>query len=113
MLPTSRAADGRRGRGGSGRGPAGGSRASSAPDGQPTRHPAGNRATAARPARHTGPVPEPELSEQDYLRQIELLALDVVAAARGEGRIGYDADPPGATALQRAVDALAGRLRHQ
>ncbi|MFF5290094.1 hypothetical protein [Paractinoplanes globisporus] len=58
-------------------------------------------------------MPEPELSEQDYLRQIELLALDVVDAARGEGRIGNDADPPGETALQRAVNALACRLRHQ
>jgi len=45
-------------------------------------------------------VAEPELSEQDYLRQIELLALDVVNATPGE-------------ALDHALTELGHALRHQ
>jgi hypothetical protein len=58
-------------------------------------------------------VPEPELSEQDYLRQIELLARDVIGAALDEGWLSYQPSPADATALQRAVDELARNLRHQ
>lgn len=47
---------------------------------------------------------DPEPGEQDYLRQIELLARDVVHAAQ---------DPASATALQEAVDDLARTLRHR
>lgn len=43
---------------------------------------------------------EPELSEHDYLRQIELLALEVVTASRR------------ATGPQQAIDELARQLRH-
>ena len=44
-------------------------------------------------------VPEPEPSEQDYLRQIELLARDVVDAAPGEAstkasKAGWGRRPP-------------------
>ena len=45
---------------------------------------------------HTVLVLEPGLNEHDYLRQIELLALDVVAAAREEGWLTYGDDPAGA-----------------
>jgi hypothetical protein len=57
-------------------------------------------------------VLEPELTEHDYLRQIELLALDVVAAARDEGWQNDDDDPPDATRMQRSVSELARNLRH-
>ncbi|WP_412736337.1 hypothetical protein [Krasilnikovia sp. MM14-A1259] len=55
---------------------------------------------------------EPELNEHDYLQQIELLARDVVRAAKDEGWVSYDADPAEASALQRAVNEVARRLRH-
>jgi hypothetical protein len=57
-------------------------------------------------------VLEPDLNEQDYLRQIELLALDVVDAAREEGWQAYRADPADATGMQRSVNKLARTLRH-
>ncbi|GIE92105.1 hypothetical protein [Actinoplanes regularis] len=58
-------------------------------------------------------MPEPELNEQDYLRQIELLARDVVAAAQKEGWQTYGTDPADATAMQRSVNELARLLRHR
>ncbi len=57
-------------------------------------------------------VAEPELNVHDYLRQIELLARDVVAAAQDEGWQTYGDNPTGATPLQRAVNDLARILRH-
>ncbi|GAA2349410.1 hypothetical protein [Dactylosporangium salmoneum] len=57
-------------------------------------------------------MPEPDLSEQEYLRQIELLAIDVVDQARGEGWLSYQPDPDQATPLQRAVNELARQVRH-
>lgn len=56
-------------------------------------------------------VLEPELTENDYLRQLELLAGDVADAAAAEGWLSYRPDPPEATALQRAVNELARTLR--
>jgi hypothetical protein len=61
---------------------------------------------------HTVLVLRPELNEHDYLRQIELLALDVVAAAREEGWQTYGDDPADATRVQRSVNELARVLRH-
>jgi hypothetical protein len=58
-------------------------------------------------------VPVPELGEQDYLRQVELLAREVVAAAHDEGWLTYAQDPVEAGALQRVVNELARTLRHQ
>lgn len=55
---------------------------------------------------------EPELDERDYLRQVELLALDVVARARDEGWQTYGDDPAEATGLQKTVNELARVLRH-
>jgi hypothetical protein len=55
---------------------------------------------------------EPELDVRDYLRQIELLALDVVAAAQDEGSLTYGGEPADATPLQRSVNELARTLRH-
>jgi hypothetical protein len=57
-------------------------------------------------------VLEPELSERDYLRQIDLLARDEVGAAQDEGTLTYGPDPREATGLQRAVNELARALRH-
>jgi hypothetical protein len=54
----------------------------------------------------------PEPSEQDYLRQIELLARDVVDAAGGEGWQIYEPDPADATPLQRAINELARTIQH-
>ncbi|MBU2666003.1 hypothetical protein KOI35_21045 [Actinoplanes bogorensis] len=48
----------------------------------------------------------------DYLRQIELLAKDVVGAAGDEGWLSHQVDPSEATPLQRAVNELARKLRH-
>ncbi|MEU8661144.1 hypothetical protein, partial [Actinoplanes philippinensis] len=61
---------------------------------------------------HTVVVLEPGLNAHDYLRQVELLALDVVAAAREEGWLTYGDDPAEATPLQRSVNELARILRH-
>ncbi|MER7403074.1 hypothetical protein ABT373_11445 [Streptomyces sp. NPDC000070] len=57
-------------------------------------------------------MPRPELSELDYLREIERLARAVTAAASAEGHLSYAPDPEGATPLQRAVNALAREIRH-
>lgn len=57
-------------------------------------------------------MPRPELNEYDYLRQIELLATDVVNHAQQEGWLSYHPDPADATAVQRAVNELARQLRH-
>ncbi|MFI5796020.1 hypothetical protein [Streptomyces sp. NPDC051677] len=54
----------------------------------------------------------PELSELDYLREIERLAKAVTTAASAEGRLSYEPDPEDATPLQRAVNALAREIRH-
>jgi hypothetical protein len=61
---------------------------------------------------HTVPVLEPDLDVHDYLRQIELLAMDVVAAAQDEGWQTCGGNPADATPLQRAVNELARTLRH-
>jgi len=58
-------------------------------------------------------VLEVELSDQDYLRQVELLARDVVHAALDDGSLTYGADPDDASALQRAVHQLARHLRRE
>ena len=58
-------------------------------------------------------VREPELNEQEYLRQVELLALGVVAAAQEEGWQTCREDPADATILQRSVNELARVLRHR
>jgi hypothetical protein len=57
-------------------------------------------------------VLEPELSEDDHLRQVDLLARDVADAANDEGWLSYAPDPGDATPLQRAVNELARALRH-
>ncbi|MFI7014195.1 hypothetical protein [Streptomyces sp. NPDC050164] len=57
-------------------------------------------------------MPRPELSELDYLREIERLARAVTAAASAEGHLSYAPDPDDATPLQRAVNALAREIRH-
>ncbi|WP_433361445.1 hypothetical protein ACQPZX_28490 [Actinoplanes sp. CA-142083] len=56
---------------------------------------------------------EPELGEHDYLRQIELLARDVVDAAYEEGWLSYEADPEDAGVVRRAVNELGRMLRHR
>ncbi|OJF11703.1 hypothetical protein EDD30_5958 [Couchioplanes caeruleus] len=61
---------------------------------------------------HTVQVLEPELTEHDYLRQIELLARDVVHAAQEEGWQTYGPNPANATQMHRAVNELARALRH-
>jgi hypothetical protein len=62
-------------------------------------------------ARHNVRV-ESELDEQDYLRQIELLARDVVRVAGDEGWQTYGPDPADATPLHRAVNELARALQY-
>ncbi|WP_326783120.1 hypothetical protein [Streptomyces sp. NBC_00151] len=57
-------------------------------------------------------VPRPDLTEQEYLREVERLANEVVAAAIGEEWLSYAPDPSDATPLQRAVNALARAMRH-
>jgi hypothetical protein len=57
-------------------------------------------------------VPRPRLSEYEYLRQLELLATDIVNHAQHEGWLSYLPDPADATAVQRAVNELARQLRH-
>ncbi|GIF22749.1 hypothetical protein BJ973_000892 [Actinoplanes tereljensis] len=56
---------------------------------------------------------EPEPTEADYLRQLELVARDVVHAAHDEGWLSYAPDPADATPLQRAVNELARHIRRQ
>jgi len=53
-----------------------------------------------------------DLRLEEYLRQVELLAIDVVERAAAEGWLSYRAEPEGATPLQRAVNELARHLRH-
>ena len=50
--------------------------------------------------------------EVDYLRQVELLALDVVDRAHDDGTLTYGPDRANETPLQAAVRALADGLRH-
>ncbi|MET9063014.1 hypothetical protein ABZX99_35010 [Streptomyces antibioticus] len=57
-------------------------------------------------------MPRPELTEPDYLRELERLARAVTAAAAAEGTLTHGPDPIGATALHRAVNALARAVRH-
>lgn len=57
-------------------------------------------------------MPRPELSELDYLREIERLAKAVTTAAFAEGHLTYEPDADDATPLQRAVNALAREIRH-
>ncbi|MDX3097784.1 hypothetical protein PV417_25120 [Streptomyces sp. ME19-03-3] len=54
----------------------------------------------------------PELSDLDYLREIERLANRVTVEASNEGWLSFQADPDEATPLQRSVNALARALRH-
>jgi hypothetical protein len=56
-------------------------------------------------------VTEPEPSDSDYLRQLQLLARDVVHAAQDEGWHTFGPDPDDATALHRAVNELSRHLR--
>ncbi|MER6186598.1 hypothetical protein [Streptomyces sp. NPDC001652] len=53
----------------------------------------------------------PELSELDYLREIERLANRVKVEASNEGWLSFQADPEESTPLQRSVNALARTLR--
>src|SRR3954471_13441744 len=53
------------------------------------------------------------MDEHDYLRQIEVLARDVVLAAQDERSLTYGPDPDEATTLQRAVNQLARHLRRE
>ncbi|MEU5950615.1 hypothetical protein ABZ793_34445 [Micromonospora sp. NPDC047465] len=57
-------------------------------------------------------MPDIDLTDAEYLREIELLANDVVDRALDEGWLSFDPDPDDATPLQRAVNALARQLRH-
>ncbi|MFD9569215.1 hypothetical protein ACFWBI_05140 [Streptomyces sp. NPDC059982] len=54
----------------------------------------------------------PELSDLDYLREIERLANRVSVEASNEGWLSFQADPDEATPLQRSVNVLARALRH-
>ncbi|MGW7048235.1 hypothetical protein ACWGDT_37280 [Streptomyces avermitilis] len=54
----------------------------------------------------------PELSELDYLREIERLANRVSVEASHEGWLSFQADPEEAKPLQRSVTVLARSLRH-
>ncbi|KAA2256919.1 hypothetical protein F0L68_25825 [Solihabitans fulvus] len=54
---------------------------------------------------------EPELTEAEYLREIEQLARAVADAAGGEDWFTYGEEPPGATRLHRAVNRLARSVR--
>ncbi|GAA3043219.1 hypothetical protein [Streptomyces glomeratus] len=53
-----------------------------------------------------------ELSDLDYLREIERLAGNVSAEASNEGWLSFQADLEGSTPLRRSVNALARALRH-
>ncbi|MFI9325211.1 hypothetical protein ACIGXI_36305 [Kitasatospora aureofaciens] len=53
----------------------------------------------------------PELSELDYLREIERLAYRVTVEASNEDWLSFEPDPDDATPLQRSVNALARVLR--
>ncbi|WP_203924744.1 hypothetical protein [Rugosimonospora africana] len=57
------------------------------------------------------PIPAYE-DEIDYLRQVELLAQEVVALAFDEGTLTHGPDPDDATPLQRAINALARKVRY-
>lgn len=52
-----------------------------------------------------------DLTEPDYLREMERLAGPVIDAARAEGWLSYEPDPDGASPLQRAVNQLARTRR--
>ncbi|MFB7368302.1 hypothetical protein ACFC0D_00400 [Streptomyces sp. NPDC056222] len=54
----------------------------------------------------------PELSELDYLREIERLANRVSVEASNEGWLSFPADPEDSTPLQHSVNVLAQALRH-
>ncbi|MFF8833238.1 hypothetical protein [Streptomyces sp. NPDC015131] len=54
----------------------------------------------------------PELSDLDYLREIERLAHRVTVQASNEGWLSFHGDPDEATPLQRSVHALARTLRY-
>jgi len=53
----------------------------------------------------------PELSDQDYLREIERLAYRVTVEASNEDWLSFEPDPESVTPLQRSVNALARVLR--
>jgi hypothetical protein len=52
-----------------------------------------------------------ELSDLDYLREIERLANRVTVEASNEGWLSFGTDPEGATPLQRSVNQLARAVR--
>ncbi|MFI6874455.1 hypothetical protein ACIBL6_13520 [Streptomyces sp. NPDC050400] len=54
----------------------------------------------------------PDPTEAEHAGEVERLARAVRSAARDEGWLCYGPDPEDATALQRAVNALARTLRH-
>lgn len=54
----------------------------------------------------------PQLSDWEYLREIERLANRVRAEASNEGWLSFQADSDEATPLQRSVNVLARALRH-
>ncbi|MEO6083325.1 MAG: hypothetical protein ABIQ18_09490 [Umezawaea sp.] len=56
-------------------------------------------------------MPRPDLTETEYLRQIERLARGVVDAACGEDWFTYGDTPAEATQLQRRVNLLAREIR--
>jgi hypothetical protein len=72
----------------------------------------GKHAGCSRNFLNAGLVPDTDLSEADYLRQVELLARDIADRALDEGWLRYAPDPDDATPLQRAVNAMARQLRH-
>lgn len=52
------------------------------------------------------------LTDDEYLRKVEVLAHDVCEEAAVEGWLSYEPDPPAASPIQRAVNELARNLRH-
>lgn len=52
------------------------------------------------------------MTDDDYLRRVEVLAHQIVERAADEAWHRLDAEPPDATPLQRAVNELARVLRH-
>lgn len=71
-----------------------------------------NQASRLRAACQTDAVARPEMSESEYLREVEALGRAVVDAAAGEGWLAYDEEPPETNALRGAVNELARTLRH-
>jgi hypothetical protein len=64
------------------------------------------------PAARIQAVTEPEVSELDYLREVERLARDVVTAAGNEGWLDTPDGGEAGPRIQRAIEALSRRLHH-